>query len=149
MHSRGFLLLSIAVLSTRLAVSSPIGLYAITDLGPDLAPDEVVGQAGCTDSVGRALLWDQGDVYDLNSLFQNVGGWQLFSATDICNEGEKVGRALLDGVEHGFMLTPVPEPSSSSFLLVARGGLIVVMIRRSSRKSIRAMKTVDFMRSYA
>jgi hypothetical protein len=49
---------------------------------------------------------------DLNNLIAADAGWELTSAIKINNQGQIVGAGSLNGQERGFVLTPVPEPSS-------------------------------------
>jgi uncharacterized membrane protein len=67
------------------------------------------------DSV-QACVWDHGQVTYLDDLVGNPAGWQFNYADDINDAGQIVGEGMLDGVYHGFLLTPVPEPSSLALL---------------------------------
>ena len=52
-------------------------------------------------------------VFDLNELFVAAGIWdELTGATGINDRGQIIGTGLIDGERHGFLLTPVPEPST-------------------------------------
>lgn len=63
---------------------------------------------GADSTLGHAILYINGTVYDLNSLLVGAGCalWTLQSATDINNSDVIVGTGLLGGTEHGFMLVP-------------------------------------------
>jgi hypothetical protein len=50
-------------------------------------------------------------------------GWTLETAYDINNAGQFSGTGWLQGVRHGFILTPVPEPGT--LLLFGLGGLLL------------------------
>jgi probable HAF family extracellular repeat protein len=63
-------------------------------------------------SHGRAILWHGGQVYDLNNLVSPVSGYSMLRATGINDKGLIVGQGLLGNADTGFMLIPVPEPSS-------------------------------------
>jgi hypothetical protein len=67
--------------------------------------DWVVGIDG---TMQHAIIYVNGSVYDLNSLLVGAGCslWTLQSADDINDSGVIVGRGLLGGTEHGFMLIP-------------------------------------------
>jgi probable HAF family extracellular repeat protein len=54
----------------------------------------------------RALLWRHGQVIDLNSLIPSNSGWVLTDAAHISDSGHIVGRGLVNGELHGFLLTP-------------------------------------------
>ncbi len=55
----------------------------------------------------RALLWQHGSVYNLNSSIAPHCGWVLTSATGINDKGQIVGNGLLHGQAHMFLLTPI------------------------------------------
>jgi hypothetical protein len=64
---------------------------------------QVVGYSGTL-----AFLWTHSSgMHDLNALIK-APGWQLVSATGINDKTQIVGSGLLNGVEHGFLLTVVP-----------------------------------------
>jgi hypothetical protein len=68
--------------------------------------------AAVTGSNYRAFLYDHGVMSDLNALVSNLDGWTLQSASAINDSGAIVGYGLLGGAQHGFLLSPVPEPST-------------------------------------
>jgi probable HAF family extracellular repeat protein len=75
--------------------------FAINDSG------QVVGWHN-----GHALLWDNGVPVDLNTVIATGSGWVLTSAEDINDSGQIVGWGTINGETHGFLLTPIPEPSA-------------------------------------
>ena len=101
-------------------ISSP---SAINNLG------QVVGW-GEEHNRGFAWIWDDGTLADLNELVPANSGWFLESAEDINNCGQIVGVGRLNGVDHGFLLTLVPEPSSLSVLTLALAGVGIGVVRR-------------------
>lgn len=82
---------------------------------------QVVGWSGGPGS-SRAFLWEDGVAYDLNDLIQSDSAWDVLEeARDINDAGQIVGWGrLVEGGRRGFLLTPVPEPST--FLLLSAGG---------------------------
>ncbi len=68
---------------------------AINDRG------QIVGMAG-----GKAALWQDGRVYDLNTLTSSTSGWVLTAATGINSRGQIVGTGTLHGQTRAFLLTP-------------------------------------------
>ena len=64
----------------------------------------------------RACVWNEGQVTFLDDLLAPDSGWALVDATDINEVGQIVGNGQLNGVAHGFLLTPIPEPSSLAVL---------------------------------
>ena len=69
---------------------------------------------------GAAVLWETGEIFDLNSLIPAGSGWNLLSANGINSQGQIVGFGTLGGDTRAFLLTPVPEPSS--LVLLAGAG---------------------------
>jgi probable HAF family extracellular repeat protein len=70
---------------------------------------QIVGQ---TDEIasasGRAFLWSDGVMYDLNDAIDPQLGWTLYSARGISDDGSIAGiGACPCGGEHGFLLTPL------------------------------------------
>ncbi len=68
---------------------------AINDKG------QIVGAAD-----GRAALWQDGRVYDLNALTAPASGWILTAATGINSRGQIVANGTLHGQARAFLLTP-------------------------------------------
>ena len=67
---------------------------------------EVVGYAGTrTRGEERALLWRQGELYDLNTLI-TAPDWLLQKATAINDAGQIVGYGRCDDIPTVFLLTP-------------------------------------------
>jgi hypothetical protein len=58
----------------------------------------------------RAFLYSGGTMRDLNGLLDTSGaGWHLHIADGINNSGQIVGKGILNGSWHGFLLTPVKK----------------------------------------
>lgn len=73
---------------------------------------QVVGWTGCLSDVkGRktpyALLWQNGELLDLNNFLPPDSGWRLTKASDINNEGQIVGHGEIAGKTRAFLLTPI------------------------------------------
>ncbi len=74
---------------------------AINDRG------EVVGYSlNHLDERSRAFIYRNGVMQDLNDLIPQGTGWEMIQAVGINDAGQIVGRALLDGKPHAFLLTP-------------------------------------------
>ncbi|TAK61157.1 MAG: T9SS type A sorting domain-containing protein [Bacteroidetes bacterium] len=58
-------------------------------------------------SDGRAAIYKDTTVVDLNSLVDSASGWQLLRATDINDEGEIVGQGMHNGQTRAFLLKPM------------------------------------------
>jgi len=77
--------------------------YAINAVGT------VVGEASNdSPTSGRAFIWQNGVMTDLNTLIPGGSGWVLRIATGI-NDGEQItGTGIVGGQMHAFLLTPNP-----------------------------------------
>jgi probable HAF family extracellular repeat protein len=93
---------------------------------------QVVGVAYTTgDVLGRAFLHSNGNLVDLNDLLPAGSGWSLNSANAINDLGQIVGRGLIDGQYHAYLMTPVPV--SAAVWLFGSGllGLFGMMRKRA------------------
>ena len=97
---------------------------------------QVVGYAYTSTGVYHASLWEQGIAIDLNDLVSAAPAWELESARGINDSGQIVGAAILNGEEHGFLLTPIPEPAT--FLLMVFGVAITIRGRVTQPSSCTA-----------
>jgi len=100
--------------------------------------DPPLGQGGGT----HAFIWDPAHgMVDLNTLIDPAAGWTLNLALDINNNGVIVGKGTwttaLPGhptqtfTSQGFMLVPVPEPSSATLAAI---GMMAWILRLRRRK---------------
>ena len=71
-----------------------------------------VGQSGSNadEAPPRAVLWTSGRIVDLNTMVEGSPQWTLQCADGVNNAGQIVGKGLLGGVTHAFVLTPAPSP---------------------------------------
>ena len=66
-----------------------------------------------TPNTGGGFIWTSADgMLNLNTLIAPQSGWVLGGATGINDVGQIVGGGLLNGIDHAYLLTPVPEPST-------------------------------------
>ena len=102
--------------------------------------DQVVG-SGASGGSG-ALLWGNGNVYNLNSLVNNLGDWHLQSAFGINDQGRIIGYMnSTDGedyyVESIFLLTPYVNvsavPAPAAIWLFASGLGVLGFAKRRKR----------------
>jgi probable HAF family extracellular repeat protein len=108
----------------------PTGGYVMTNLGT-LPGDtnaeayginvanQVVGQSGDVDGIGgRAFIYSNGTMTDLNTLIDPSSGWVLNAARAINDDGQITGYGTIGGTTHAFLLTPVtPTPRATTTVL--------------------------------
>ena len=90
---------------------------------------------GCA-TVGGLWDWNGNgyDVYDINSLVVNLGGWDLFAPQGINDAGQIVGFGFDEfGVNRGWLLEAVPEPGTWAMLI---GGFGMVGAAARRRRSV-------------
>jgi probable HAF family extracellular repeat protein len=80
---------------------------------------QIVGFSETLGGGQHAVLWQNEQITDLNALIPADSGWVLASASDINNKGQIVGLGSYNGEPHAFLLTPEPEPKSSSTLRIS------------------------------
>ena len=93
--------------------------------------DQVVGLSYQFDGDGNrientATLWDGGQAFNLNDHLVDGGDWYLQNAYNINDAGQIVGWGTLSGATRGFVLTPIPEPSTLVLLSGALVGTLAV-----------------------
>ena len=81
----------------------------------------------------HAFFYNGSTMFDLNDITNVPSGWTLEVATGINDKGQICGWGQ-DSLAHdiGFVLTPVPEPSS--VILLAIGGFGVAALVLSKRR---------------
>lgn len=72
----------------------------------------------------HAVIYRDGVLQDLNDLIDPSLGWELLDARSINDSGQIVGEGVINGHIHAFILTPVPEPSVRSEMLLGFGFLL-------------------------
>jgi probable HAF family extracellular repeat protein len=86
------------------------------------------------DFVSHAFLYtSEGGIVDLNDLIKPHSGWELHVAQAINDAGQITGTGVRDGVGRAFLLTPVPEPTTSAQLALAALGLVLTFALRGRR----------------
>jgi probable HAF family extracellular repeat protein len=103
---------------------------SLTSLGRPAGFDEALPKAinnagqivGAFDTGGtefNAFIWSNGVLANLNSDIAANSGWVLQQALDINDNGQIVGYGLNpSGYVHGYLLTPLPEPSGGAMILL-------------------------------
>lgn len=69
----------------------------------------------------HAVLYDNGNVIDLNEQIDCPLGWTLITAKGINDVGQIVGSGQLNGETHGFLLTPDPNGGAAEPCSVSTG----------------------------
>ena len=94
---------------------------------------QVVGNSGAATGVS-AFLWQDGVMTDLNAVSGVVGtGWSLTQAEAINDFGQIVGSGTNpQGLQHAFILTPVPEPEV--YLMMGVGVCLAGVIARRRKQ---------------
>jgi probable HAF family extracellular repeat protein len=93
---------------------------------------QVVGWSYINISTAHAFLYSGGAMIDMNSLIPTNPGWTLGEGIAINDNGQIVGRGTNpSGQGHAFLLTPVPEPSTS--VLLTLGAVTLLGSRRLRR----------------
>jgi probable HAF family extracellular repeat protein len=103
------------------------GASGINSLG------QIVGSSGL-DSLNsyHAMIYEEGALYDLNTLIPANSNWTLTSARRINDLGQIIGQGISpNGVSHAYLLTPVPEPSVGILLVI---GILGVWTYRQRHK---------------
>ncbi len=93
---------------------------------------QIVGEIRSSDNTGTigGFLWQGGVLSDLNSLISPDQNWYVLTAFDINDNGDIVGYGIHNGQQTGFLMTPVPEPSSLLALYGGVAGLLAFRRRR-------------------
>jgi uncharacterized membrane protein len=102
----------------------------------------VVGYEGSSSTLeSRAILYEEGTLYDLNNLIPANSGWTLETAFDINNQGQILGTGVFNGQEQDFLLSPIsgtdPEPipePSTTLATLAFGALSALKMLKHKRK---------------
>jgi probable HAF family extracellular repeat protein len=86
---------------------------AINDFG------DIVGESDTLGNVQtHAVLWTQGQMFDLNDLIDPSGGWILKYGRDINASGQIVAVGVNSLGARALLLTPIPEPEAAGLALV-------------------------------
>lgn len=74
----------------------------------------------------RAVIFEEGNVVDLNTLISPSSGFKLFDARGINDSGQIVGSgyAVNGSVQHAFLLTPIPEPNTLTVIILGASTLL-------------------------
>jgi uncharacterized membrane protein len=83
----------------------------------------VVGGTLTGPSLRAMAYYDGIGLVDLNSVVIGASGWTLQIANSVNSSGQIAGFGLLNGVQSGFLLTPVPEPQSAGITIA---GMLLV-----------------------
>lgn len=81
-----------------------------------------------------SFLYSNGQLTDLNTLLPANSEWDLgtLAVTGINDKGQIIGMGLNHGLEHGFILSPVPEPPVYAMLVI--GACMLARARKRLQK---------------
>jgi len=80
-----------------------------------------------------AFVYADGQMHNLQDLVDRSGaGWTFTSAMGINNAGQITGEGSVNGIYHGYLLTPVDVPEPGSVPVVALGLAVIATLRRTA-----------------
>ncbi|HEY1381378.1 MAG TPA: PEP-CTERM sorting domain-containing protein [Gemmataceae bacterium] len=116
------------------------GFFGIVNAINNAAINVLVGGSGSGAGLGsgeHATAWNWSGTnptvtpIDLNTrLLANPTNMTLIEAFDVNDNGQIVGYGSVGGIEHAFLLTPVPEPGTLALVGLGLGGLALRTWRR-------------------
>jgi len=111
--------------------------HAINNLGA------IVGNAYLAgDAILHAFLYLDGQMVDLNSLVDPLGGWTLTAAYDINDAGQILGTACQGDHCASVLLSPVPEPAAATLMAGGLALLAGIGLRRRRGAARASLRTV-------
>lgn len=95
---------------------------------------DIVGYAYAPDGERRAVLWQNGQLIDLNDQSVLDSSWKLTEALQINDAGQIIGIGSFNGQQTGFLLSPEPIPEPSQVLgTIAGAGMFLACFLRKRR----------------
>ena len=86
----------------------------------------IVGYGAMNASPAHAIVWQDGQVYDLNDLIPANSGWTLTDATDISDDGTIVGTGIFNGQESAVEVTPIAAPETTTLAVLLASALLLL-----------------------
>lgn len=112
--------------------------YGINATGTVVGTADLAGNGGTA-----AFVFDNGQMYDLNTRVRAGTGWRLLEAFGINDSGQIVGRGVYDGIEQAFLLSPVqsaafaePEnvPEPKTLFLMGAALMCLALLRNTPKQ---------------
>ncbi|MEA5112553.1 MAG: hypothetical protein VB050_00850 [Geobacteraceae bacterium] len=93
---------------------------------------QIIGFYEDANKVRHSFIYENGAMSDLTSLLTAGSGWDLSYAMALNDQGQIIGYGKLNGVTHGYLLSPVtaPVPIPAAAWLLGSGLLSLVGIRK-------------------
>ncbi len=93
---------------------------------------QIVGYSYDSEYNPSPFFYENGQTVDVWSQVANAAGWTIQRAYDINDNGQIIGTGTLNGVMHGFLLTPdaAPVPIPPAFYMFGSGLLSLIGVRR-------------------
>ena len=103
---------------------------AVNSAGLIVGDSEIISGNG---TIHAFSMMTNGTMLDLNTVIPGNSGWTLIGATGVNDSGQIVGVGIIGGVDHAFLLTPIPEPATGAAMFGACALGAAALRRRRAR----------------
>lgn len=112
-------------------LDDPAGAYSTRAFG--VGVDGLVVGTSFISGSSMATLWEGTQALSLQSLLIDANGWNLSQALDINASGQIIGWGTFNGAPVSFLLTPVPEASTTACMLMGLFAFAATARRKARR----------------